>query len=281
MRIGSFNQSEVLIVADSTHHNSRVLLYGPCINDEEGVFDDDNDENGDVPNEKVPSKVEATGRREYITDVIDELRFPYNSRRGATHPYGIAQDVRGNIYASFQDSDSVLRFTYDPNGPYLNFYGNDKNFSGSFVPMASPDGLIKERRKSGYDFFNGTFVALDRPKAIGGTFDLGIRAIEFVKHRLWVADEQKGIRIYSHNGEEVGHIKFKRAVGLLYVKSHKAVYATSRRGKVKAFHYKSFRHLHSLPGPAKKWVHPTGLGTFIDLSCPSSTHCATTCFFYP
>ena len=132
MHIGTFNGSEALIVADSTHHNSRVLLYGPCVNDD--VFDDDNDEKGDIPAVYTPASIEATGRREYIMDVIDELRYPYNSRRGATHPYGVTQDLSGNIYASFQDSDSVLRFSYDPAGPNLDFYQQCKKLPIRTIP---------------------------------------------------------------------------------------------------------------------------------------------------
>ena len=111
------------------------MLYGPCITPMNA------------------NKTKDIGKREYIIDIIDEVTinkmkiqyffplqdlifpylyffsfffflntfikigFPYNTRRGATHPYGITQDAHGAIYASFQDTDSVLRFVYDPLGP--------------------------------------------------------------------------------------------------------------------------------------------------------------------
>lgn len=272
MYIGTFRGSEALIVADSTHHNSRVVLYGPCMNST-GLNDDDQnddpgerllDDDADDSMETVLISEESIGRRQYIIDVIDELGFPYNTRRGATHPYGIAQDKEGNIYASFQDSDSVLRFRYDPDAPYVEHmaetYIKDKTVPGAFVPVKSPPGLPKLHGRDQY--YNGTFVQFGTPRQFGGIEDMGIRAILFVEDNLWVADEDNGVSIINPDGIEIGHIDIKKPVGLAYSKNHRVVFVSTREGKVKAYLITGkFKHAYDIPNPDKymKFWHPVGM----------------------
>lgn len=273
MFVGSFQGSEALIVADSDHSNSRVVMYGPCMNSTLGSDDDDQsnddtkekllDDDADDSMETTLLSEETFGRRQYIIDVIDEKGFPYNTRRGPTHPYGIAQDKHGNIYASFQDTDSVLRFKYDPSAPYAEIaasYIKDKTVPGSFVPMKLPPGLPKLHDKDHY--YNGTFVQFGSPKTVGGIVDMGIRAIIFVEGNLWVADEDNGVTIFNSDGYEIGHIKMEKPVGLAYSINHRVVFISSRKGKVKAYLISGkFKHAFDVPDPDKlvKLKHPVGM----------------------
>ena len=274
MYIGTFNGSEALIVADSTHHNSRVVLYGPCMNTV-NITDDDhyNDDTGEkLLDDDADDSMETTllseetfGRRQYLIDVIDELGFPYNNRRGATHPYGIAQDDQGNVYASFQDSDSVLRFRYDPSAPYVEHmaetYIKDKMVPGAFVPLQFPPGL-PTLHENDDPYYNGTFVQFGTPKSVGGKSDMGIRAIIFVDGNLWVANENTGVTIVNSNGYVIKHIKLEKPVGLIYSKNHKVVFVSTRKGKVKAYlTSEKFKHAFDVPNPDKlvKLWHPVGM----------------------
>lgn len=147
MFIGEFNNTEALIVADSTTKNSRVLLYGEC--------------NPPSTNEKylkdAKKSSQLLGQRTYIMDVIDEVGFPYSKRKGATHPYGVAQDKNGYIYASFQDTNSVLRFKYDSSGPYVDEYNNLDQVPGSFIPVQSPPSLTDRNRQGNMWPSDGTW----------------------------------------------------------------------------------------------------------------------------
>jgi hypothetical protein len=159
------------------------------------------------------SQQELMGRRNYIIDIVDEVGFPYNTRRGATHPYGIGQDEQGNVYVSFQDTDSVLRFSYDPSAPRVTYYTKQDLLTGSFVPIESPSGLPL-LKKDDYSYFNGTFVQFGTPSDIGSTGDMGIRSILFVEKNLWVANEDlDGIVIVNPEGVYVGFVSVKSPIG--------------------------------------------------------------------
>jgi hypothetical protein len=92
MSNGKFYDKDVLYVADSSSV-SGLIMFGEC-------FD-------------------QTSLRPFISRIVTSMMNP-----GASHGYGIAVDREGDIYASFQQSDAVLRFTKNtfqpmPNHPDL------------------------------------------------------------------------------------------------------------------------------------------------------------------
>lgn len=88
MSLGTFQGGEALYVADSNSDTSGVKVFGQC-------FD-------------------STSLRPYIDNVVT-----FANNHGALHAYGIAVDgLTGDIYASFQDTDAVLRFRAETFEPY-------------------------------------------------------------------------------------------------------------------------------------------------------------------
>jgi hypothetical protein len=236
MHIGKFNGSEALIIADSRKRDSRVALFGAC-------------------------SADSSGKREYLMDVIDELGFPFNRRRGATHPYGITQDISGNIYASFQDTDSVLRFMYSADAvkPDVNL---TFKVPGAFVPVPFPPDLppLADPKKDSY--YNGTFMQLGLPEAMGGRHDMGIRSIIFVRDNLWVANEMlDGIFILDKNGRYIEFVSVKKPIGLVYVEDRDIVYVSTKKAKVYAIDTRLYISVYDLKNPFG-WDHPTGMAVY-------------------
>eukprot|EP01033_Poteriospumella_lacustris_P005031 gene5031-3592_t len=80
MVLGKYQGGDALYVADSAAGESGILLYGQCF--------------------------ESTSLRPFLDRVV-----VYKENRGANHAYGIAIDeLTGNVYGSFQDTDVILRF---------------------------------------------------------------------------------------------------------------------------------------------------------------------------
>lgn len=113
-------------------------------------------------------------------------------------------------------------------------------------------------------YYNGTFVQFGTPATFGGVSDMGIRAIIMVGDKLWVSDEDLGVSIFDSDGYQVGNIKFKKAVGLVYSEHHNLVFVSSRKGKVYAYKADNWDYKYKLPDPVLKWKHPTGLAVMGD-----------------
>ena len=79
MAYGKYNHKDVLYVADASS-TSGLIMFGEC-------FD-------------------STSLRPFISRVVTSLMNP-----GASRTYGIAVDRNGDVYASFQKTDSILRFS--------------------------------------------------------------------------------------------------------------------------------------------------------------------------
>jgi len=229
------DQNDTLIVTDSTKSDSRVMVYSSCSG--------------------------RSGKRDYLIDVIDEVGFPYNNRRGATHPYGVAQDKNGYIYASFQDTNAVLRFMYNADVPAPQNIGVKFNVPGSFIPVPAPPKLPKfdGDSKKEIKYYNGTFVQLGLPSKEGGDSDLGIRAIMYVDDLLWVANEDlDGLFVVDSEGKYVNFVKIKKPIGLLYVKEKHLMYVSTKDSKVYAVDTKLYLVRYDLHNPYG-WNHPTGM----------------------
>ena len=82
MAIGKHKDHDALFIADASDHNSRLLVFGKCI-----------------------ESMENYGKRHFVEIVVDSKH-----NKGVDHTYGVCLDKEGNVYISNQHTDSVLRF---------------------------------------------------------------------------------------------------------------------------------------------------------------------------
>ena len=215
--IGKYKgENGYLYVADASKDSSQVLVYSNCIADGEDK-----------------------GRRSYVTKVVDVLENP-----GADHTYGICFDYDGNIYASFQHTDVVLRFTAD-----------------DFNPLPWPPAIEMLKRD---DYFDGTFMQFGRPEEHAKD-DQGLRAIISVRTDIWIAQETyNGVVIASVNtGVIIEVVPIYQPIGLFYDENLDLVFIGSKskryEGVVYAIDAKSRSVYMEYPHP--DITHPTGLST--------------------
>jgi hypothetical protein len=122
MAVGKHKDNEALFIADASNHNSRILVFGNCIDDQHNA---------------------NYGRRPFVTYVADSYH-----NAGVDHSYGVCLDGEGNIYVSNQHTDCVLRFSVGsflpmsvPQALQLDY--RLKYYDGTFVQF----GLPKEHEK--------------------------------------------------------------------------------------------------------------------------------------
>jgi DNA-binding beta-propeller fold protein YncE len=145
------------------------------------------------------------GGRAYIKTVTTGTKNP-----GVNHPYGITFDKVGNIYVSFQHTNTVLRFKKD-----------------SFEPLPYPDHFKTLVSKKSYTDtpYPGTFYQY--PSGFEG-----IRDIVFVEGHLWIANEDlKGISIVDSTGTEIHRIHMRdhaKPIGFHYDEEVGLVFVSSR-----------------------------------------------------
>jgi hypothetical protein len=94
-------------------------------------------------------------KRSYLKTLVDVRDVP-----GARHTYSLAFDGHGDVYASFQHTDAVLRFrgsTYEPVSPYtLPWFDDLYNKDYTSSPKPPVGGRRNYTIES--DYFAGTFV---------------------------------------------------------------------------------------------------------------------------
>jgi DNA-binding beta-propeller fold protein YncE len=146
------------------------------------------------------------GGRTFIKTVTTGTKNP-----GVNHPYGITFDQMGNIYVSFQHTNTVLRFKKD-----------------TFEPMSYLDHFMKYLSKKSHEDmtpYPGTFYQY--PLGMEG-----IRDIAFVEGYLWIANEDlKGISVVDSTGTEIHRIHMRdhaKPIGLYYDEEVGLVFVTSR-----------------------------------------------------
>ena len=106
------------------------------------------------------------GKRRFIGVVTSIASNP-----GAKHPYAVATDPQtGNIYATFQHTDTVLRFQKD-----------------TFAPLSYPPSMQAAHR-TGKKPFNGTFLQFGEPED-HNVNEQGIRGIAIIDSNAWIANE--------------------------------------------------------------------------------------------
>lgn len=95
------------------------------------------------------------GMRSYVKTLVDARNVP-----GAQHTYSIAFDGNGDMFASFQHTDTILRFsntTFKPvtskNIPWYDDLYSKEDYYSAAPPINNQRNYTKEK-----DFFEGTFL---------------------------------------------------------------------------------------------------------------------------
>jgi DNA-binding beta-propeller fold protein YncE len=153
----------------------------------------------------VFGECDSSGGRNYLHTVTSETKNP-----GVNHPYGITFDYHGNIYVSFQHTNTVLRFKKDTFEPFP---------APAYLPSSTSSSSSSD------DPYPGTFYQY--PSHLEG-----IRDVVFVDKHLWIANEdQKGISIVDLDGKEVHRIHMRdhaKPIGFHYDDNAGLVFVSSR-----------------------------------------------------
>ena len=158
----------------------------------------------------VYGECDSRGRRPFLTEVASE-----SSNAGVNHPYGLTFDPHGNIYASFQHTDIVLRFTKD-----------------TFKPMPYPvalQKLVNESRIGPMRLYPGAFFGYHYK---GSRIKTGIRDIEWVHNTLWVANEDiSAVSVVDSDGYEIEQLAMPnqaKPIGIHYNKDYNLVFISTK-----------------------------------------------------
>jgi hypothetical protein len=183
--LGNYMNSPVMYAAAK----DEVLMYGQCSS--------------------------WSNMRAYQSTVMSSLPTNPHPNAGAVHAYSTAQDDEGSIYASFQNTNVVLKYTYpalpddkkkhadDDVAGKLTGYINDGSTQnqpgkqlghdgyGSFEPAPLPEAVLTakssdKRTANKFDYkenqgsvFPGTFVQIGTPGSHNSSFQ-GVRGIQWV-----------------------------------------------------------------------------------------------------
>lgn len=160
--LGYYKHQEALYVIDSeddTYSETQILIYGTC---------------------------DRSGHRYFKTELLGLSKNP-----GAFNGFSIDFDKNGNLYASFQGSDAVLRFTKD-----------------IFLPMDLPKSLIADTSNS-TTYYPGTFFQYN--SHFDPYYD-GIRGIQFVGDNLWVCNaNEREIAVVDPKGSVIAYLEIPGA----------------------------------------------------------------------
>lgn len=220
MFLGRYKETEALYVMDV---NYGVYVFGDCFHD--------------------------TSMRPLIT-----LAIPASSNPGVAHGYSVKADLMGNIYASFQHTDAVLRFAADTMQPLP----IPSNFTAMYFNKSMYQKFHPNHQ--GSTFFNGSFVQFGDP-IVHNKNESGIRDIVWVNNytQLWIANEDLGaIVVVNTQGKYIDHIPVKDAIGLYTREDLPYVFCSSKKsGTVVAIdkHTKATVHTYALIGMG----HPSAM----------------------
>ncbi len=198
---------------------------------------------------KVHSSIEVFGGCNAITGFRYHLKNAYNAKfnKSGSHPYGMTFDDEGNLYASFQHTDNVLRFYKD-------------NFQPMPVPKAVNDGIVDGTISKQVPL--GTFIQFGEP-GVHVSKEQGVRAIAWADHALWVANEDtNSVLILDAEGYTLKELFIHRPIGVQYIPELNQVLISSKNkhkgdGGIYAYDVDSKElvknYFHD------DLVHPTGL----------------------
>jgi len=217
-------ESQRLYIANAAAGNHQVLVYGQC-----GSAVATQNNNGDDDDDAYSRK---------LLGVITNKK----KNHGADHAYGLALDEHQNVYASFQHTDVVLRFS-----------------ASTYEEMSFPPSL---RAHKDQEYYAGTFHQFGKP-GLHDTTEQGVRGIIVVNRALWVANEDiGGIAIIDmKTGLVTDIIMLDEPIGLFYSETHKLVFASSKakhmEGRVVSIDVKTLRIINEYR--SAKMTHPTGV----------------------
>lgn len=123
MALGKYKDQEALFIADASNINSRLMVFGNCLNSDVNY-----------------------GRRPFIETVVESSR-----NAGVAHTYGVCHDKKGNVYISNQHTDCVLRFRVDDFRPMvlplsLQLDRRLDYYDGTFVQFGLPEEHGREHQ---------------------------------------------------------------------------------------------------------------------------------------
>eukprot|EP01031_Cornospumella_fuschlensis_P025704 gene25704-31040_t len=215
MALGSYQgQGDVLFIADAMSQESFILMYDTC---------------------------DSNGQRSYKRIVVSTEINP-----GADHTYGLTFDSDGNIYASFQHTDLVLRFQKD-----------------TFQPLPLPPAL--RSNKYWRDFYEGTVVQFGVP-GVHRISEQGVRGVAVLGDDLWVANEDiGGVAVVSiSTGVMHNIVVIRNPIGLFFDTYSGLLFVGSKdkhwRGAVYAIDPHIFRVVHTYT--TMRMNHPSGITSY-------------------
>ncbi len=265
MIYGEYKGKEALFVADSDEDKSGVMVFGGCL--------------------------ESSSLRPFITRIGGGLE-----NAGAQHTYGIAIDWNGDVYASFQKTDAILRFSasngYAPieNEPDLRSFTMKKykNASSSSTKRMNLQRRIidtehrrlqeyeypilekhkKDDPTSNYVYFNGTFVQFGAPNWHNVT-EQGIRSILWVNNytEMWIANEDVNqVIIVDRRGHLIGSVYVNAPIGLYQTPGvANVVFIGSKAKKIGAVYaVNTTTRIISKTYQAIGMKHPAGITSYQD-----------------
>lgn len=273
MIFGTYDGKEALYVADADSEKSGVMIFGSC-------FD-------------------STSLRPLVKRVASSTNFP-----GAQHTYGIAIDSNGDLYASFQKTDAVLRFkaqsfeaippAADAKPFFIPKFKNDtivvtrrslshqlRRRLQSNNQADSNEGLMGSKKNNesvpklpepsneSFALFDGSFVQFGRPE-IHNEKEQGIRSILWVKNstELWIANEDiNQVIIVNREGQYIGNIIMSSPIGLYASDDRPQVVYIGSKGKKIGSVYAINIHSHKVLKTFQSigMKHPTGITSYHDV----------------
>jgi hypothetical protein len=216
MIIGKYKGEDALYVADASSHESRILLFTLCNDKRSWCFH---------------------------SSVVSSRNNP-----GANHGYGLCFDDRGNLYASFQHTNTVLGFKKD-----------------TFEPI-DINPVYANNRKS-IDYFDGTFIQFGEPIE-HDKIHRGVRSIVYVNGNIWIAHEDlEGIIVVSvETGKIVTIISVTAPIGLHLDPETNIVYVGCKSdrfgGAVYGIDISTFTLLPKKNYRSSHMKHPTGITSY-------------------
>jgi hypothetical protein len=210
LHLGRYQGKEALYVADSDPQDSGILIFGECF--------------------------QSTSLRPFIGKVVST-----STNAAAQHAYGVTVDRNGDIYASFQDTDLVLRFHAESFEPYspspdlvsIGVVESHKNSSSGKHSNSSVDSAqtttftllsqhhqrrrLKNHNTTSGSFYNGTFVQFGLPGSSHSSSERGVRDLAWARNytELWIANEDlDSVVIVDRQGIVLDKLSIGTPIGL-------------------------------------------------------------------
>lgn len=126
LAIGKSKDHNALFVASASKSNSRLLIFGKCVDEKDDYL--------------------MRNKRHFIEVVAEQSFNP-----GLDHSYGVCHDSSGNVYISNQHTDCVLRFAVNTWEPMplpqsLQLKRRMNYFDGTFVQFGLPNMHVRGNR---------------------------------------------------------------------------------------------------------------------------------------